>query len=158
MAVASKSRERDIVYPEERLPWPQTILLGGQHVLAMFGATVLVPGTIRSLAAAIASVYLRGFPRLLPVLIGVVVGYLVAGLDQAAGGACASAASGCHVNTSGIATADWLGYPKLAFPDFSDPVRAFSLFWFIPIVLVAENTGHVFAIGGSLKGGPTCLA
>src|SRR5438132_8928154 len=43
MAVASKSRERDIVFPEERLPWPQTILLGVQHVMAMFGATVLVP-------------------------------------------------------------------------------------------------------------------
>src|SRR6266478_6899146 len=268
MAVASAARERDIVYPEERLPWPQTILLGVQHVMAMFGATVLVPlilgfnpntviffsgigtliflivtgrkvpsylgssfsfigavlaiqggpgqhqglafagilvagviyfligvvvhfaginvirflmppvvtgtvvavigialagvavtnfqkelvtGTITFLAAAIASVYLRGFPRLLPVLIGVVVGYVVAGLDQAAGGACASAASGCHVNTSGIGSADWLGYPKLTFPDFSDPVRAFSLFWFIPIVLVAENTGHVFAIGGIMK-------
>src|SRR6266478_7328695 len=268
MAVASAARERDIVYPEERLPWPQTILLGVQHVMAMFGATVLVPlilgfnpntviffsgigtliflivtgrkvpsylgssfsfigavlaiqggpgqhqglafagilvagviyfligvvvhfaginvirflmppvvtgtvvavigialasvavsnfqkelvtGTITFLAAAIASVYLRGFPRLLPVLIGVVVGYVVAGLDQAAGGACASAASGCHVNTSGIGSADWVGYPKLTFPDFSDPVRAFSLFWFIPIVLVAENTGHVFAIGGIMK-------
>src|SRR5258708_20857337 len=43
MAVASAARERDIVYPEERLPWPQTILLGVQHVMAMFGATVLVP-------------------------------------------------------------------------------------------------------------------
>src|SRR5260370_331580 len=268
MAVASAARERDLVYPEERLPWPQTVLLGVQHVMAMFGATVLVPlilgfnpntviffsgrgrvsllvvngrkvpsyrgssfsllgavlaiqggagqlqglasagilvagvisfligvvihfaginvirflmppvvtgtvvagigialasvavsnfqkelvtGTITFLAAAIASVYLRGFPRLLPVLIGVVVGYVVAGLDQVAGGACASAASGCHVNTSGIGSADWLGYPKLTFPNFSDPVRAFSLFWFIPIVLVAENTGHVFAIGGIMK-------
>src|ERR1700694_5293560 len=267
MAVAS-ARERDLVFPEERLPWPQTIVMGLQHVMAMFGATVLVPiilgfnpntviffsgvgtlifiavtnrkvpsylgssffflgavlavpggdagphdlafggivvagsiylligvivhfaginvirflmppvvtgtvvavigialasvavsnfqkelvtGTITFLAAAIASVYLRGFPRLLPVLIGVVVGYVVAGLDQAAGGACASVSSGCHVNTAGIGTADWLGYPKLSFPDFSDPVRAFSLFWFIPIVLVAENTGHVFAIGGIMK-------
>src|SRR5258708_11075324 len=43
MAVACAARERDIVYPEERLPWPQTILLGVQHVMAMFGATVLVP-------------------------------------------------------------------------------------------------------------------
>ena len=268
MAVASSARERDIVYPEERLPWPQTILMGVQHVMAMFGATVLVPlilgfnpntviffsgigtliflivtgrkvpsylgssfsfigavlaiqggpgqhqglafagiliagviffaiglvvhfaginvirflmppvvtgtvvavigialasvavsnwqkelvtGTITFLAAALASVYLRGFPRLLPVLIGVVVGYVVAGLDQAAGGACAAAASGCHVNTSGIGSADWIGYPKFTFPDFGDPVRAFSLFWFIPIVLVAENTGHVFAIGGIMK-------
>src|SRR3989475_3704037 len=271
MAVASSARQRDIVYPEERLPWPQTILMGVQHVMAMFGATVLVPlilgfnpntviffsgigtliflvvtgrkvpsylgssfsfigavlaiqggpgqhqglafagiliagviyfaiglvvhfaginvirflmppvvtgtvvavigialasvavsnwqkelvtGTITFLAAALASVYLRGFPRLLPVLIGVVVGYVVAGLDQAAGGACAAAGSGCHVNTSGIGSADWIGYPKFTFPDFGDPVRAFSLFWFIPIVLVAENTGNGFAIGGIMKSAP----
>src|ERR1700704_237609 len=111
----------------------------------------LVTGTITFLAAALASVYLRGFPRLLPVLIGVVVGYAVAGLDQVAGGACAAASSGCHVNTSGIGSADWIGYPKVTFPHFRAPVRAFSLFWFIPIVLVAENTGHVFAIGGIMK-------
>src|SRR5256885_10530990 len=43
MAVASTARERGVVYPEDRLPWPQTILLGVQHVMAMFGATVLVP-------------------------------------------------------------------------------------------------------------------
>src|ERR1700730_774147 len=43
MSVATGARERDIIYPEERLPWPPTILLGIQHVMAMFGATVLVP-------------------------------------------------------------------------------------------------------------------
>src|SRR5262249_58566145 len=43
MAVATEVRERDVVYPEERMPWPQTILMGLQHVMAMFGATVLVP-------------------------------------------------------------------------------------------------------------------
>ena len=32
-----------VVGPEERLPWPQTIALGAQHVVAMFGATVLAP-------------------------------------------------------------------------------------------------------------------
>src|SRR5438094_10098998 len=43
MAVATGKRERDVVYPEDRLPWPQTILMGLQHVMATFGATVLVP-------------------------------------------------------------------------------------------------------------------
>lgn len=33
----------DIVLPEERLTWPRTIGLGAQHVVAMFGATFLVP-------------------------------------------------------------------------------------------------------------------
>jgi uracil-xanthine permease len=259
--------ETDIVFPEERLPWPQTIVLGLQHVMAMFGATVLVPiilgfnpntviffsgvatlifiavtarkvpsylgssfsfigsvlaiqggaagnhelafggilvagaiyfligvivqvsgvnvirflmppvvtgtvvavigialasvawanfktelitATITVLAAALASVYLRGFPRLLPVLIGVVAGYVVCGIDQAAGGICAGAKSGCHINTAGIDSASWLGWPTFSFPPKFD-VRSFSLFWFIPIVLVAENTGHVFAISGIMR-------
>ncbi|MGO2658869.1 uracil-xanthine permease family protein [Mycetocola reblochoni] len=33
----------DIVAPDERLSWPRTIGLGMQHVVAMFGATFLVP-------------------------------------------------------------------------------------------------------------------
>jgi uracil-xanthine permease len=33
----------NVVLPNERLPWPQTIGIGMQHVLAMFGATFLVP-------------------------------------------------------------------------------------------------------------------
>ena len=259
--------EADVVYPEERLPWPQTILMGLQHVMAMFGATVLVPlilgfnpntviffsgiatllfivitnrqvpsylgssfgflgsvlaiqggshgnhdlafggiiiagavylligvvvqllganfirflmppvvtgtvvavigialaqvawanykselvtATITVLAAALASVYLRGFPRMLPVLIGVVVGYVASGLDQVAGGYCAPATAGCHINTGAISNAAWFGLPTFSFPPKFD-VRSFSLFWFIPIILVAENTGHVLAISGIMK-------
>ena len=32
-----------LIGPDERLPWPQTTLMGVQHVIAMFGATVLAP-------------------------------------------------------------------------------------------------------------------
>lgn len=32
-----------VVAPDERLPWPQTLALGAQHVIAMFGSTVLGP-------------------------------------------------------------------------------------------------------------------
>ncbi len=267
-ATASTARpEADVIYPEERLPWPQTVLMGLQHVMAMFGATVLVPlilgfspntviffsgvatliflavtgrkvpsylgssfsfigavlaiqggahgnhdlafggilvagaiyflvgavvqvagvniirflmppvvtgtvvaviglalagaawnnyktelvtATITVLAAALASVYLRGVSRLFPVLIGVAVGYAVSAIDQAASGACAAAAAGCHINTSGISSANWAGVPVFSFPPKID-IRSVSLFWFIPIVLVAENTGHVFAISGIMK-------
>ena len=262
---AVAARERDLVYPEERLPWPQTILMGVQHVMAMFGATVLVPlilgfnpntviffsgiatlvfllvtnrkvpsylgssfsfigsvlvvqgathpnhglafagilvagviyfiigalvhfvagvdlirflmppvvtGTVVAviglalrtvavgsaqkelftasvtfLAAALASVYLRGFPRLLPVLIGVVVGYVVSLVDPV----CYNAKAACHVDFSGIVKASWVALPHFSFPDFSNFGRTVSLFWFIPIVLIAENTGHVYAIGGIMK-------
>src|SRR5690606_35784538 len=33
----------EIVRPRERLSWPRSIGLGAQHVLAMFGSTILVP-------------------------------------------------------------------------------------------------------------------
>ncbi|RYE77288.1 MAG: nitrate reductase, partial [Myxococcales bacterium] len=33
----------EVVRPGERLSWPRTLGLGGQHVVAMFGATFLVP-------------------------------------------------------------------------------------------------------------------
>ena len=33
----------DVVAPDERLSWPKTVGLGGQHVVAMFGATFVFP-------------------------------------------------------------------------------------------------------------------
>ncbi len=36
-------RRDGLVAPDERLPWPQTAAMGAQHVIAMFGATVLAP-------------------------------------------------------------------------------------------------------------------
>src|SRR5437868_15141415 len=32
-----------VIAPDERLAWPQTAAMGVQHVIAMFGATVLAP-------------------------------------------------------------------------------------------------------------------
>lgn len=32
-----------VVQPDERLPWPQNIAMGAQHVVAMFGSTILAP-------------------------------------------------------------------------------------------------------------------
>ncbi|CAN3126816.1 uracil-xanthine permease family protein [Mycobacterium sp. smrl_JER01] len=41
--VSSRSDPDFVVAPEERLSWPRTVGLGAQHVVAMFGATFLVP-------------------------------------------------------------------------------------------------------------------
>src|SRR6266699_3931314 len=263
MAVAVSKRERDVVYPEDRLGWPQTILMGLQHVMAMFGATVLVPlilgfnpntviffsgvatliflvitgfkvpsylgssfsfigsvlavqgtthnhglayagivmagviyliigvvvhflgvnpiryllppvvtgtvvaviglalasaatgnyagepftATVTLLAAVAAAVYLRGFPRLLPVLIGIVVGYLVSIFYPP----CAAARSACHIDFNAIGQASIVGVPAFSFPDFSQFGTTLSLFFFIPVILVAENAGHVYAISGIMK-------
>lgn len=36
-------KTQGVIAPDERLPWSQTLALGVQHVVAMFGATVLAP-------------------------------------------------------------------------------------------------------------------
>jgi uracil-xanthine permease len=40
---ASTLARGGVVGPDERLPWPQTTVMGVQHLIAMFGATVLAP-------------------------------------------------------------------------------------------------------------------
>ena len=40
---ASTLTQGGVIAPDERLPWPQTTVMGVQHVIAMFGATVLAP-------------------------------------------------------------------------------------------------------------------
>lgn len=40
---ASRTREGQVVNTDERLPWPQMFAMGVQHVVAMFGSTVLAP-------------------------------------------------------------------------------------------------------------------
>ena len=40
---ASVLKQGGVIAPDERLPWPQTAVMGLQHVIAMFGATVLAP-------------------------------------------------------------------------------------------------------------------
>ncbi len=40
---AWREKTEGVIAPDERLPWPQTFAMGVQHVIAMFGATVLAP-------------------------------------------------------------------------------------------------------------------
>ena len=40
---ASTLADGGVIGPDERLPWPQTGVMGVQHLIAMFGATVLAP-------------------------------------------------------------------------------------------------------------------
>jgi putative pyrimidine permease RutG len=43
MNLAWREKRTGVIGPEERLPWPGTVAMGVQHVLAMFGATVVAP-------------------------------------------------------------------------------------------------------------------
>src|SRR5438876_6359070 len=41
--ISWREKRGGLIAPDERLPWPATIALGVQHILAMFGATVVAP-------------------------------------------------------------------------------------------------------------------
>ncbi|MDN6351633.1 MAG: nitrate reductase, partial [Yaniella sp.] len=236
-----------VVKPHERMAWPQTIGIGLQHVMAMFGSTVLVPaltgfpptaalffsgvgtllflvitkgkvpsylgssfafiapmvaatsmhsmavasggiiitglalaivgflvhkagtrwihavmppvvmGTILALiglnlagattegmievplttfgttaAVIITAVLFRGFLGRLSILLGIVVGYLLALAQQ-------------QIDFQPVTEASWIGLPAFHAPEFQFDV----LFLFLPVVfvLVAENIGHVRTVG-----------
>jgi uracil-xanthine permease len=84
--------------------------------------------------AALVSIYTRGFLRLLPVLIGVVVGYLAAlllgVLDPRA--------------LAAVQAAPWIGLPPFQAPRWSP--HAILVIAPVFVVLVAENKGHIAAI------------
>jgi len=96
--------------------------------LAIAGATFLT--------AALVSIHLRGFLRLLPILIGVIVGYALSAalgvLDPKA--------------VANIGQAGWIGLPPFQTPAFS--LGAIATIGPIFIVLLAENKGHLAAISG----------
>ncbi len=89
------------------------------------------------LTAALVAVYLRGFARLLPILIGVAVGYAVAAakLDPSA--------------LDKIQTASWIGLPSFSTPRLD--LGAILVIAPVFIVLLAENKGHIAAISGYMN-------
>ncbi len=98
--------------------------------------TRLVIAAATFLTAALVAIHLKGFLRLLPILIGVIVGYVLSML--------------CGVLDSKalahIQSAAWLGLPPFQTPAFS--VKALLAIAPIFVVLVAENKGHIAAISG----------
>lgn len=77
------------------------------------------------------SVVSRGFLARIAIVLGLVVGYVVA-LAQGL------------VDTSGIQAAAWFGTPTLTAPAFK--LSAIVLFLPVVLVLIAENVGHVKAV------------
>jgi NCS2 family nucleobase:cation symporter-2 len=83
------------------------------------------------LAIILVSVLFRGILGRLSILVGVVVGYLVA------------VARG-EVNFSNVDSAAWIGLPQFQTPQFH--VGVLGLFVPVVLVLVAENVGHVKSV------------
>jgi len=94
----------------------------------------LIVAAMTFLTAALIPLHLRGFLRLLPILSGVVVGYLLAALLGVL-----EPGSVAHIRD-----AAWIGLPPFQAPAFS--LQALVVIAPMFIVLVAENKGHIAAI------------
>ena len=89
--------------------------------------------------AASVSIYLKGFLRLLPILTGVVVGYALSLVLGVIG----------PEQLDAIAAAPWVGLPPFVTPAFS--LESMLVIAPVFVVLVAENKGHIEAIGGYMQ-------
>ncbi|GAA4398662.1 solute carrier family 23 protein [Fodinibacter luteus] len=89
--------------------------------------------TITLTAIVLATVLFRGFWGRISILIGVVIGYLVA-FPQGQ----------LSELDSNLAAADWIGLPDFTAPSFS--WNAIALIVPVVVVLIAENTGHIKAV------------
>jgi uracil permease len=102
---------------------------------------------ITLLATILFSVYLqgKGFIGLLPVLLGAIVGYLVAlvfGLFR-------DPSLDPLVNFGAIAVEPWVRWPKFSLPAFGDP-KAWGAVGTIAVIAIAtipESTAHLYQIG-----------
>ena len=103
----------------------------------------------------VVSLALRGFWARISILLGLVFGYLLSLLlDATAGPITAPDGAGVvsehdRVNLSAVGDADWFGFPDLTAPHFS--VNFALLVLPAVIALVAENAGHVKAVGEMTK-------
>ena len=85
-----------------------------------------------TLASAVAfSSYFKGFLKTIPILMGIIVGYVISiplGL----------------VNFAGIAKAGWIGLPNVTFPRFD--ITAIAIIAPVAIVVIVEHIGHLLVI------------
>jgi uracil-xanthine permease len=90
-------------------------------------------------AVALVAVYAPGMWRRLPILLGAAIGYL-AYLILANG-----MGLGTPIDFSRVGAAAWFGLPNFSSPVFTP--EAISLIAPVAVILVAENLGHIKAIG-----------
>ena len=94
------------------------------------------PWRLTTGVAVCVAVAARGFAKLIPILIAVVAGYLVAAVTG-------------QVDFSAVAKADWVGLPNFVAPTVN--FEAVSLIVPVVVMLVAENLGHVKAISAYME-------
>ena len=94
---------------------------------------------ITVVAVGLFAVYAPGLARRIPILLGAIAGYIVYYIAANVMG------YGPAIDFSKIGAAAWLGLPNFAAPVFDG--KAMFLIAPVAIVLVAENLGHIKAIG-----------
>jgi putative pyrimidine permease RutG len=94
---------------------------------------------ITVVAVGLAAVYAPGLARRIPILLGAIAGYIVYYI------AANHMGMGPAIDFSKIGAAAWVGLPNFAAPVFD--AKAMVLIAPVAIVLVAENLGHIKAIG-----------
>ena len=104
----------------------------------------------------VVSLALRGFWARISILLGLVFGYLLSLLLDATSGPITSVLGGAteatthdRVDWSGVKAADWFGTPDFTAPHFH--VNFTLLVLPAVIALIAENAGHVKAVGEMTK-------
>lgn len=108
-------------------------LIGINLAPAAWGSVQVAPWTAIITIAAIAfvTVFFRGMLGRLAILVGVVVGYVAAVLQD-------------QVSFDAVEQAGWLGLPDFTTPEFDASVL--GLFLPVVFVLIAENVGHVKSV------------
>ena len=96
-------------------------------------------GLLTILSVAAVAVYAPGILRRLPILLGGVIGYVVYLLLANGLG------MGPAIDFAKLGDAAWIGMPNFTAPSFS--ISAITLIAPVALVLVAENLGHVKAVG-----------
>jgi uracil-xanthine permease len=94
---------------------------------------------ITVVAVGLFAVYAPGLARRIPILLGAIVGYIVYYIAANVLG------YGPAIDFSKIGAAAWIGLPNFTAPVFDG--KAMFLIAPVAIVLVAENLGHIKAIG-----------
>jgi uracil-xanthine permease len=98
-----------------------------------------------------ALVVLRGFWSRIAIFLGLVFGYVISWVFDRVFGKIHSPAGGAEsvdhwrLDLSGVAKADWIGLPTFHAPSFS--LSAVLVALPVVIALIAENAGHVKAVG-----------
>ena len=96
-------------------------------------------GIITIVAVGLIAVRAPGLARRLPVLLGGLAGYLLYALCTNGLGL------GKPIDFAAVAVAPWIGLPRLTFPVWNG--HAIALIAPVAVVLVAENLGHIKAVG-----------